>query len=234
MSSLHKPQLQAVEISEGDVASYLQSHPDFFERHLSLLNNIRLPHSTGTGAVSLVEKQVSTLRQNNSQLEQQLHDLVDVARNNDLLADKIHALATGLIAAGSREDVISILEENLRTSFNADQAVLVLFGDAADYNSATGRFLRVVERTDERIAPFKTFLDSGEPRCGHIRDTQRDFLFGEGTLEIGSAALVPLGAGAEAGFLAIGNRDAEYFHPGKSMDFLSRLGDLVGCALAIR
>ncbi|MGI9307737.1 MAG: DUF484 family protein [Gammaproteobacteria bacterium] len=234
MNSLHEPQLQAEEISEEDVASYLRAHPEFFEQHQNLLNNLRLPHSAGTGAVSLVEKQVSTLRQNNTQLEQKLHDLVDVARNNDALATKIHTLATGLIAAGNRNEVITILEENLRTSFSADQAVLVLFGDSEEHASVVGRFLRVIDRSDELIAPFKTFLDSGAPRCGHIRDAQRDFLFGEGTLEIGSAALVPLGSNAEAGFLAIGNRDAEYFHPGKSMDFLSRLGDLVGCALAIR
>jgi len=34
--------------------------------------------------------------------------------------------------------------------------------------------------------------------------------------------------------LAIGSRDADYFHPGKSMDFLSRLGDLLGGALVIK
>jgi uncharacterized protein YigA (DUF484 family) len=34
--------------------------------------------------------------------------------------------------------------------------------------------------------------------------------------------------------LAIGNTDADHFNPSKSMDFLSRLGDLLGCALAIR
>ena len=32
-------------------------------------------------------------------------------------------------------------------------------------------------------------------------------------------------------FLAIGSADADRFHPGMSMDFLSRLGDLVAEAL---
>ena len=31
--------------------------------------------------------------------------------------------------------------------------------------------------------------------------------------------------------LAVGNRSADYFHPGKSIDFLSKLGELVSCAL---
>ena len=49
--------------------------------------------------------------------------------------------------------------------------------------------------------------------------------------EIGSAALVPLGRGAEIGFLAVGSVDAERFHPGMSIDFLARLGDLIAGAL---
>ena len=44
-------------------------------------------------------------------------------------------------------------------------------------------------------------------------------------------ALLPLGKSVDLGFLAIGSRDSDHFHPGKSIDFLSRLGDLVSCAL---
>ena len=111
--------------------------------------------------------------------------------------------------------------------------MLVLFvGDTADLGA--GRFLRVVDRDDAAIAPFRTFIQSGRPRCGQVRDAQRDFLFGEGNIEIGSVALVPLGPGTETGFLAIGSRDADHFHPGKSIDFLARLGELLDCALRSR
>ncbi len=44
-------------------------------------------------------------------------------------------------------------------------------------------------------------------------------------------ALVPLGKKAEIGFLAIGSVDADRFHPGMSIDFLARVGDLVAGAL---
>ena len=46
-----------------------------------------------------------------------------------------------------------------------------------------------------------------------------------------SAALVPLGADASLGFLIIGSRDPDHFHPGKRMDFLARLGELLSVAL---
>ena len=47
---------------------------------------------------------------------------------------------------------------------------------------------------------FETLFESGRPRCGQIRDSQRDYLFGAGTIEIGSAALVPLGDKASKQF----------------------------------
>jgi uncharacterized protein YigA (DUF484 family) len=224
--------------NEQSVADYLQAHPDFFERHQTLLTTLRVPHRPGA-AVSLVERQVSTLRQRNLQLEGKLRDLVDVARSNDQLAEKVHALATRLLAAGSRAQAVGVAEELLRSSFNADQSVLVLFetdsvGEFGEFGNKTRRFLRLVERNDSALGPFKTFLAASEPRCGTIRDSQKAFLFGPDADEIGSAALVPLGENASTGLLAIGSRDADYFHPGKSMDFLARLGDLLGCALAIR
>ena len=43
--------------------------------------------------------------------------------------------------------------------------------------------------------------------------------------------MVPLGEGARLGFLVIGSRDPDHFHPGKRMDFLSRLGELVAIAM---
>jgi uncharacterized protein YigA (DUF484 family) len=110
--------------------------------------------------------------------------------------------------------------------------VLVIFGDPDAFDDIdAGRFFRAVEKKAEALNPFKTFLDANSARCGQIRDAQRDFLFQEDAGEIGSAALVPLTNGTEIGFLAIGSADANRFHPGMSIDFLTRLGDLVAAAL---
>ena len=48
---------------------------------------------------------------------------------------------------------------------------------------------------------------------------------------MGSVALLPLGKKSDLGFLAIGSVDAERFHPGMSIDFLSRLGELIAEAI---
>jgi uncharacterized protein YigA (DUF484 family) len=94
-----------------------------------------------------------------------------------------------------------------------------------------GRFLRADDPGSAEIKTFESLLQAGKPRCGQIRDAQRDYLFGKDCIEIGSVALTPLGPEGALGILAIGASDSERFHPGMSTEFLSRIGELVTYAL---
>lgn len=231
MSTQRKAEFVEEDLSENAVHDFLQDNPDFFERHGALLGSLRLPHVAG-GTVSLVERQVSVLRQKDLKLERKLKELIEVARANDLLAGKIHQLNLQLLTAGNLGETLKYVEESLRAGFGADQSILVLFGNPGSYQDmGVGRFFLAMQRDDESLQAFDTFLQGSGPRCGQIRDTQRDFLFGQETDEIGSAALIPLGKKSEFGFLAIGSVDANRFHPGMSIDFLTRLGELVAGAL---
>jgi hypothetical protein len=231
MSTQRKPEFIEEDLSENAVHDFLQNNPDFFERHSALLSSLRLPH-VARGTVSLVERQVSVLRQKDLKLERRLKDLLEVARANDTLAAKIHQLALILLAAPDLATTLRCVEESLRTGFNADQSILVLFGDPATFKDIdVGRFFLPIARDDESLKAFDTFLQGCGPRCGQIRDTQREFLFGKETNEVGSTALIRLGKKSEVGFLAIGSIDANRFHPGMSIDFLTRLGELVTEAL---
>jgi hypothetical protein len=231
MSTQRKPEFNEDVLSEAEVHSYLKRNPDFFERHATLLSALRLPHPTGA-AVSLVERQVSVLRQKDLKLERKLKELLEVARTNDTLAEKIHQMALELLRARNLRQTLEAIEGALRTAFSADHSVLVMFGDAGSSSELNiGRFFRPMTRDDPALQPFATFLGSSNPRCGQVRDAQRDFLFAQQTNEVGSAALVPLGKKCEVGFLAIGSVDANRFHPGMRFDFLARLGELIAVAL---
>jgi uncharacterized protein YigA (DUF484 family) len=231
MSTQRKPEYVEEQLSEEAVHEFLESHPDFFERHGALLSQLELPHGTG-GAISLVERQVSMLRQKELKLQRQLKELIDVARDNDTLASKIHQLTLQLLAAADLQACVSAVEEGMRSGFGADHSILVLFSDPTLFEDIEGgRFFRVIDRKDRALGPFDTFLTGKGPRCGQVRDSQKDFLFQDDADEIGSVALVPLGEKADIGFLAIGSHDADRFHPGMSIDFLARVGDLVAGAL---
>lgn len=218
-------------LSDEAVVGFLSRDPEFFERNLRLLSEMRLPHGAG-GTVSLVERQVSVLRQRELKLEKQLAELIDVARSNDLLAAKIHTLSLRLLAATSLPETVSVVEAAVREGFAADHAALIIFGDPADFDDLPGgRFVRVIQREDSALGPFTTFLESANPRCGQVRDAQLSFLFHDDAGEIGSTAMVPLGDRSDIGFLAIGSVDRDRFHPGMSLEFLTRVGELISGAL---
>ncbi len=220
-------------LNDLSVAEYLQTYPDFFERNGPLLTKLRLPHLRDSGAtVSLVERQVEVLRERNQLLERKLKELVDVARSNDALAERIHRLTQRLIRTRTLSDTIGAVEASLREDFDARDSVLVLFlEEARSLEAAPSRFLRTADPADPAMKTFESLLQAGKPRCGQIRDAQRDFLFGKDSIEIGSVALTPLGSKGALGILAIGASDVERFHPAMSTEFLSRIGELVTYAL---
>jgi uncharacterized protein YigA (DUF484 family) len=233
MTTNHAREIKPASLSDAEVAQYLQTYPDFFERNGPLLTKLRLPHLRDPGAtVSLVERQVEVLRERNQSLERKLKELVDVARANDVLADRIHRLSHRLIRAQGLVGTVNAIETSLREDFEAMHSVLVLFlEEARSAQPQATRFLRAEDPGSAEIKSFESLLQSGKPRCGQIRDTQRDYLFGIDTVEIGSVALTPIGPKGSLGILAIGASDADRFHPTMSTEFLSRIGELVAYAL---
>ena len=102
--------LTATETEEESVAAYLQHNPEFFERHQPLLARLRLPHVRGGSTISLVERQIEVLREKHAALEGKLAELVQVARGNDVIVDKLHRFTRRLLGARSRPDAISRIE----------------------------------------------------------------------------------------------------------------------------
>ena len=220
----------AVESEEESIATYLQHHPDFFERHQAVLTRLRLPHARGGSTISLVERQIEVLREKHAAVEGKLAEFVRVARANDAIADKLHRFTRRLLRTGTRADAIAQLEASLREDFDAFHSVLVLIGEQADLTPQ--RFVRTVRADDPNLKSFETLFSNGKPRCGQARDSQRGFLFGADANDIGSVALVPLGEKGSVGLLALGATDRDRFHPGMSTEFLARMADLIADALA--
>ena len=225
--------VEIAEVDEAAVASYLSATPEFFDRHAQLLAKIRLPDSRGgASTVSLLERQVEVLRERNRQLERKVKDFVDVARENDALGTRVLAMARRLIAAPDRAAAIVAIESALREDFGAGQSVLVLTALRAPEGMPESRFLRIARADAPELRSFDTLFSAGKPRCGQLRDSQRDFLFGADASGIGSVALVPLGTKGDLGLLACGSNDSQRFNPTMSTDFLAHIGELIAAALA--
>lgn len=195
---------------ENDVAGYLAAHPDFLVRHPELLETLVVPHGAGDAAVSLVERQVKVLRERQAASRERLAELLRVARGNDELAERIHKLTLRLLHARDRHDIERQLAASLREDFGIESFKLL----------------------EEPTPDLENLLSSGKPRCGHFAESQRALVFGDEAATIASMALVPIGAGARGGVLALGSADASRFNPGMSTEFLARIGEMIAAALA--
>lgn len=222
-------------VAEDQIAEHLAAHPEFFERHPSVLARLQLPHQRGSAAISLVERQVLVLREKHATLETKLRELIENGRANDAIADRMHRLTRRLLRARDFNAVIAGLETSLREDFGASRWVILLvepsLGELASRASA---HLRVVPRGSPELKIFETFFESARPRSGQIRDTQRDYLFGADGSQVGSTVLIPLGDRASLGLLAIASHDTERYLPTMSTDFLVRIGEIVSEAIVAR
>jgi uncharacterized protein YigA (DUF484 family) len=229
MSTIPAQHIQVDTAEETSVTKYLQQSPDFFERHPQLLTRMRLNHPRNGTTISLIERQVDVLREKHAALEQKLSEFVRVARANDALSDKIHRFTMQLLRTTTREAALQVIETGLREDFDTYHGVLLLQQELS--TPLDSRFVRVVKPDDTVFHSFDGLLGGGKPRCGQVRDTQRDFLFGAEAANIGSVALVPLTELAPTGLLALGSVEQSRFHPGMSTEFLSRMGALIAAAL---
>jgi uncharacterized protein YigA (DUF484 family) len=221
--------LPAADAEEESVSRYLQHNPEFFERHQALLARLRLPHSRGGSTISLVERQIEVMRERHAALEAKLAELVRVARDNDAVAERFHRFARRLLRTGSRQAALNEIEASLRDDFDAFNSVLLLVSETP--LESTQRFVRAIGADDPHLKSFESLFASAKPRCGQVRDSQRDFLFGSDANDIGSVALVPLGEKGSMGLLALGSTERDRFHPGMSTEFLARMADLIADAV---
>lgn len=215
------------ELAEHQVAQYLRNHPEFFVRNTDVALQLQIPHACGS-AVSLVEYQISVLRDQNRQLKRKLKDLVQTGRENDRLSERILGLTRALLAADTLESTLAALEQTLTGEFHAEAVSLRVFGSSA----GAGEFAPcMLDRNDPALTPFSAFFKSNRPLCGRLKREQLEFLFPDEADAIGSAALVGLGDHARFGLMAVGSRDENRFHPAMGTLYLSRMGLLIGYAL---
>ncbi len=213
-----------------ELITLLRDNPDILQRHPELLIVLEVPHQSGA-AVSLIERQVDVLRQQNRTLENRLRELMDVARDNERLANSRHRLAINLLAARDLDDVISIVLSALTDELAADYAVIKLFSDDKECIDQSSDLF--VDKSDESLKAFKTMLEHKNTVCGKSTQEQKRFLFNENAENIKSVAIIPLVAGANLGLIGLGANNIERFKSSMGTDFLSQIGDLVSASIAV-
>lgn len=226
MSDQTKNTHSASEVSSTDVAEYLKNHKDFFLQHQDLLGELDLPHDSG-GAVSLVERQVSVLRDRNMDLRHRLNKLLDTARDNDRLFDKTKRLVLSLLEAEDLSQAVNALNRSLSQDYKIHHHSLVLFGDPVQIAHSSARIISLQE-----ARPYVgNLLKANRAVCGTLRDLEVELLFAEKAGEIASAAAVPLTRDNTFGILAVGSEDPQYYRSSMGTLFLSYIAEILNRVL---
>ena len=213
-------------ISSEQVETYLRQHPEFFQQHIHLLETMSIPHPSGE-AVSLISKQLEIFRNKHIELEGQLTSLIDIARENDAVANHMHQLTLAMLDAHTLEDLLANLERVLYDCFLIDFAAVRILQDN-DESPISNIF---ISADDKSIDDFLQIIILNQPKCGRPTLTQARLLFGDDAMQVKSSAIIPLAFTELEGVLAIGSRQEDRFHPTMGHMFLTQMSEIVGTRL---
>ncbi|MFK8067975.1 MAG: DUF484 family protein [Gammaproteobacteria bacterium] len=206
------------------VLTFLREHPNLLVDNPSLLSEINIPHNSGA-ATSLVERQVSVLREQLRQQKKQLKELIEIATENGQLAERLHILAEKLIHTSDIDSLISTIKKSLVSDFKADKIVLRILSDE---NIDLPEF---VEKNWPEKSLFEEMFKNKKPICGRLNEEQHRTMFADELPEYGSSVLVPLFAKNWTGLLAIGSQSPDRYQQGMGTEILSQMADIVTLSL---
>ena len=210
---------------EHEMVRYLRDHPAFFEQHQDVLAGMVLSHESGA-AVSLIERQVQILREQKEEQKRKLNNLINTAQNNEKLNNNVNALILALLDASSLDDILNVIDQRMRTDFEADAIVVKLL---ASGNEVLKEHAELTAWQQPALVIGEKVMTARQPMCGSFNTEQMQALFDDA--DIKSAGIVPLAKDQNSkncyGIIAIGSYDAQRFRADMGTLFLSLLGQVL-------
>jgi uncharacterized protein YigA (DUF484 family) len=217
---------------EKDVVEFLRRRPDFFERNSHLLAELVIPHPTTGQAVSLLERQVAVLREQQSALRNQLGELVAAAKRNQQLQEKFHEFFVDLTSITSVDTLFSELPIRLVDRFGIDFAVIRVSRSALTDSNRP----EVLDDDAPGLATTLSRMSAGRTLCDDRLPAEvLSLLFEADASLVSSCALIPLlreADGNPGGVVALGSRDSARYVPACDTSFLDLAGALIDATLA--
>ena len=110
---------------EALVAEWLKATPGFFDRHAHLLADIQLKSPHGDRAISLQERQLSVLREQNHALNQRLSAMLRFGSQNDKTQGLMINWLKSLLSAKDEAAVQAVVTDGLGEVFAVELVKLV-------------------------------------------------------------------------------------------------------------
>ncbi len=223
MSEVSAEQQQNDPLDEAKVIDFLQQNPEVLMAYPDIFSSLAIPHQTGV-AISLVERQLKLLREENQSLKSKITELVGIARENEELNQRFHRMALELMHADQLHDVLAMVQDQVQTFFYTDFVCFRFLPGVSDPGQILDGLL--LDSNSGVVASVTPWIDSRRPVCGQQDDKINQALFGA-EVRIGSSALIPLYHAGNLGLLCLGSVSADRFGRTMGTIFLQQLGELV-------
>ena len=216
-------------ITREHVARYLRTHSDFFMHHADLIETLAIPHETGV-AVSLVERQVELLRNKNKELDQKLHQLIKVAKDNEKVSHRLHAITLGLVSIRGFDETLSGIHDLMHADFPGTKVNLRLFDALPE---TTVKDCKAMGKSLQKSKLIQDLFSSRRRGVAFLTKRQIEYVFDNEKEKkpIRSATAVALKKNDHLGVLFLGSTDANRFQNGMGTLFLGNLGEILGSKL---
>ena len=211
------------DISVKQIRAYLRDHPTFLDENPDILETMIVQHKTD-GAVSLVERQLSILRERNNKMSLQLDSLVDLAQENELMFIRTRKLIISLLDSKSFKSLVDTLYKSLSDDFNIQSFTLTLFVDDSFKGASKARVCSL-----ETVSPqFQSIVNADRSVCGMISAEEAEFLFGNTEIPVGSVATSVIYGNGKLGIISLGNSDNDFYQSDMGTLFLDYIADVLG------
>ena len=207
-------------VSADDVASFLLRHPDFFEDRKELLEALEIPHG-GAGSISLVERQVTVLRERNMAMRSHLAELTHNAETSEAILEASQRMILAVLQSSNATDLGATIEAGLTDFFGVEYASHVWLSPAAESLSD------VAACETDRQTIIESLLRRQRAYCGVFRADEMSAMF-PGCASEGSAAIAPLHMNETLiGAIGVGSSDVHRYDSSVGTLFLEHLAQII-------
>jgi hypothetical protein len=210
-------------MDESSVIDYLKNNPEVLERHPEVLTQLTFPHES-RGTVSLVERQLKLLRDENKSLKHKLSDLVHIARENEELGQRFHRLSLELMAGEHLHDIVAMTQDQVQTFFYTDYVNFCFNDKLAD--KLNGLEKSILDGNSQFADKIREWMKNRVPVFGPLEPDLSNQLFGN-TPQLASCVMIPLYHTEDIGLLMLGSKSQGRFNNGMGTVFLTQLGELI-------
>jgi uncharacterized protein YigA (DUF484 family) len=192
-----------------DVELFLLDNLDFFESRESLLSEMRFKDSSSS-ASSLLERQIHKLRDEQKDLMDLLTSFIETAQLNEDLFNKAKKLTLSILDASDKGEVISVVQNDFKKSFNINNCQLNFYSNSEIDN---------IEKNTGMS------FHKGAIHCGSFSNEKMKFLFEDGKVE--SVAIAVLVNKNEIGLLKLGSYERTRYLGDEDTTFIEYIRDIL-------